>query len=239
MALHFFCPGLTFHHSDRTAGINEKLQNNTVQTTQCEIYMHEFCTTVAVQFRFLFNSTSLAHFYFGIKVSECFVCNYLTKRLRAPSKTQYNLTLTSVPPPSTTSRSWPFATPPLGVRGGVYNASSRGRRQPLESDFKLKTSELLFLLRRKCAFSDIWPTSCAVFLLLHTDNTTLIFVLWDFLRPFSFFFVHLSVHSFFLLPSALFFVRSSFSNFLVWVIFYLQSLPCYPSATYSFLLFLQ
>ncbi len=72
-----------------------------------------------------------------------------------------------------------------GVRGGVYNGSSRGRRRPLESDFKLKVSELLllFLLRWKCAFSDIWSAACAVFLLLHSwelndrsTNSALIFM---------------------------------------------------------------
>lgn len=51
-------------------------------------------------------------------------------------------------------------------------------------------------------------------------------------------FFYLFMCTFFILfPSASLFLHSSFSNFLVWVIIYLQPLPLYSSITYSSLLF--
>lgn len=129
-----------------------------------------------------------------------------------------------------------------GSRGGVHNGGSWGRRQT--SNLKclnliiLFFFLLLFLLRWKCSFSDIWSAACAVFLLLHTTYTALIFMVNSLNVFFSCFIVLYSlICTFFIWFPSSFSFSTHHSAIFRSESFSIFSPSLYPSTTYSFFCF--
>lgn len=119
--------------------------------------------------------------------------------------------------------------------GGVHNGGSQGRRQTSN----LKCLNLFILPSSSSDESDIWSAACAVFLLLHTTSTALIFTVNSLNALFSCFIVLQSlIFTFFIWFPSSFSFSTHHSAIFRSESFSIFSPSLYPSAAYSFFFWL-